>query len=167
MVWDASAFNVDGTQIVAPASAQLNSGPFMYSVIPTDNDAATIYGNVVMPDDWDAGTITLEITVYDANADPSGNLQADVSCMCRSSSDAINSTWGDEIALDVDLSGAGTVQYDIVQATSAAVTCNTSCAAGDMLAWRYQVDAGGTDATVANLRILQMKMEYGVTGAGD
>jgi hypothetical protein len=167
MVWDASGFNVDGTQIVAPASAQLNSGPFMYSVIPTDNDAATIYGNVVMPDDWDAGTITLEITVYDANADPSGNLQADVSCMCRSSSDAINSTWGDEIALDVDLSGAGTVQYDIVQATSAAVTCNTSCAAGDMLVWRYQVDAGGTDATVANLRILQMKMEYGVTGAGD
>jgi len=168
IVWDASAFTVDGTQCVAPTSSAVNSGPLLYRTTCADNDAGTIQGSVVMPDSWNASTITLEVTAWDETADPAGTLAFDASAMCRRASDTINGTFGDAIAVDMSFADAGTAQYDVVQTTSAAITPNGTCAAGALLIWQLKVDATTTDgATVANIRIHQVKMEFGHNAKSD
>ena len=128
----------------------------MYTIICADNDASTIYGHVTMPDGWNAGTVTFELSVLQA-ADEQAAIQGDVDCQCRGDGEAISNTWSTSpIAIDDTTTGVNKVDT----ATSAAVTCAGTCAAGDQLVWRYQVDAEGTAATVATLHFLNMKMEF-------
>lgn len=167
MVWDASAFTVDGTQCTTPASAAVNSGPILYTTTCADNDAGIIYGSAVMPDSWDAGTVTLEVSAWDETADPAGTMAFDASAMCRRASDTLNNTFGDAVALDMSFADAGTAQYDVVQTTSGAITPNGTCAAGALLIWKLKVDATATDATAANIRVHQVKMEFGRNARSD
>lgn len=156
--WGAGALSTDGTQCAAPAEVTLNSGPKQYTIICTDNDASTIYGHVVMPDGWDAGTVTLELEYLQTAAD-TNVLNSDIACACRGAGETVNNTWGTEIAID-DAAVTGSNGVDTT--TSAAVTCNGTCAAGDSLWFRWQMDAAGTTTAVATLHILGVKMEYTV-----
>jgi len=164
IVWDAAAIIADGTQCSAATSGQINSGPYISYIVCTSNDSASMYGSVDMPDSWDAGTVTFELTIIDENASPGDYYSFDVAAMSRGSSDSVDSTWGSESGIDFNLT-SGVAQHDIVTQTSGAVTVN-GATAGDTLFWRIQVDAGGTDATVANIYIHQVKMEY-TSNVGD
>jgi len=161
--WSAAAFRSDGTQCANPALVTLNSGPRVYSVICADNDGSTINGHIVMPDAWDAGTLTFELEYLQSAAD-TNVLNADVACQCRGAGEAVNDTWGTEQAID-DAAVSGSNKVD--QTTSAATTCDGTCAAGDTLFWRLQVDATGTTTAVATLHFLGMKMEYVSNASGD
>jgi hypothetical protein len=46
------------------------------------------------------------------------------------------------------------------------VTPDGTCAAGDTLFVRFQIDATGTTTAVATLHFIAIKAEYTVTGAG-
>ena len=47
-VWfGAGSLSTDGTQCAAPAEATINSGPKIWTIICTDNDASTIYGSEI------------------------------------------------------------------------------------------------------------------------
>ena len=50
--------------------------------------------------------------------------------------------------------------------TSAAVTADGTCAAGDTLHWRWTMDATATTSAQATLHIMGFKMEY-TSNVGD
>ncbi len=74
-----------------------------------------------------------------------------------------SSTWGTEIAID-DAAVTGSNAND--HTTSAAVTPAGTCAGGDTLYWRYEMDATGTTTAVATLHYTQIKMEW-TSNVGD
>lgn len=156
IVWNAAGITVDGTQCADPADVTINSGPILATIICTDNDASTMYGHVTMPDGYNGGTVTFELSYIQTAADTSA-LNSDVCAMCRGTGDTVNSTWGTEIAID-DAAVTGSNAIDTT--TSAAVTPNGTCIAGDELFWRIQLDATGTTTAVATLHFTDVKMEF-------
>jgi hypothetical protein len=164
-VWfGAGSLSTDGTQCAAPAEATpVASGPKVWSIICTDNDGSTIHGAVRMPDSWDAGTVTFT-HVYQQTAADTSALNGDIAAQCRGNGEAPSSTYGTEVAID-DAAVVGSGANDMT--TSAAVTPTGTCAAGDMLYWRYQLDATGTTTAVATLHHLGFNMEYSITSRSD
>ena len=160
--WPAAAISADGTQCADPAQAVINSGPEIYTIICTDNDASQMEGHVNMPDGWDAGTVAFTLEYIQTAADTSA-LNADVKAMCRGAGETVNSTFGSEVAID-DAAVTGSNAID--QTDSAAVTANGTCAAGDSLFWRIELDATGTTTAVATLHFVGVKMEY-TSNVGD
>ena len=154
--WGAGGINTDGTYCGSPAELTINSGPKQYSIICLDNDGSTMWGSAVMPDGWDGGTVTFELDATQTAADTNA-MHSDISCSCRGEGDTINSTLGAEVAIDDAAVGGSNIQD---AATSSAVTCNASCAAGDTLFWRWQLDAAGTTTAVSTYNILGIKMEF-------
>jgi len=155
----------DGTQCPSsPTAVTINTGPIIPTFICTDNDAASLYGSVRMPDAWDGGTVTFT-HVYIQTAADTGVLNGDIACQARSNGEVPSSTYGTEVALD-DAAVVGSNSND--QTTSAAATCaGTGVAGGDMLYFRYQLDAGGTTTAVATLHHVGFNMEYSVTSLSD
>jgi hypothetical protein len=164
-IWfGAGSLSTDGTQCAAPAEATpVASGPKLWTIICTDNDGSTIYGSVRMPDSWDAGTVTFT-HVYQQTAADTSALNGDIAAQCRGNGEAPSSTYGTEVAID-DAGVVGSGANDMT--TSAAVTPTGTCAAGDMLYWRYQLDATGTTTAVATLHHIGFNMEYSVTSRSD
>jgi hypothetical protein len=154
--WNAAGMDGDGVYCGYASQIQLNSGPYHQVIICQDSDSSTITGHVVMPDGWDAGTVTFELEYVQTAAD-TNVLNSDVACACRGVGETINNTWGTEIAID---DAAVTGSNGVDQTTSAAVTCNGTCAAGDTMYFRWQMDAAGTTTAVATFNVLGMKMEF-------
>jgi len=173
MYWGAGSITTDtANACLDPVQVQLGSGPEMFTIICTDSDTAAIHGSVVMPDGYDGGTVTIEMTVVNDNATPASDFDIDFAIQCRGNSDILDNTYGTEVAADVDFDASGTcggsacVTNEVAAVTTAAITGNGTCAAGDMLIWRGQVDATGTTATVADVHVIGVKMEY-TTDIGD
>ena len=162
MFWPAGAMSADGTQCADPAEVTINSGPIQYTAVCTDNDASTLYGHVVMPDGWDAGTVTFELAYLQTAADTSA-LNSDIAAQCHGAGETVDSTWGTEVAID-DAAVTGSNAVDMT--VSGAVAAAGTCAAGDALWWRWQLDATGTTTAVATLHFLGLKMEY-TASSGD
>lgn len=155
----AGSLSADGTQCAAPAEVTINSGPMQYTIVCTDNDTSTIYGSVVLPDGFDiTKDITFELSYIQTAAD-TGPLNSDIAIQCRGTGEAVNNTWGSEIAID-DAAVTGSNAVDMT--TSAAVD-TADCVAGDILYFRWQMDATGTTTAVATLNIVGMKAEYTTT----
>lgn len=153
----AGALDGDGTQCPALAtSVTINSGPKLPTFICTDNDSATLYGSLKMPGDYDGGTITFTQSIIQTAADTSA-INGDIAAQCRGNSETPSSTWGTEVALDL-ANVSGSNDNDFI--TSAAVTPAGTCAAGDMLYFRYQLDAAGTTTAVATLHHVGFMLTY-------
>lgn len=173
MWFGAAGLSVDGTHCATPTEVTLGSGPKMYTIICADNDAAVIDGSVVMPDGYTGGDVTFELVVVNDNATPANDYDIDFSVSCRGNSDVINSTYGSEVAADLDFDSSGScggsacVTNEIADVTTSAATGDGTCAAGDLLMWKGALDATGTTATVADVHIIGIKMEYPVTLTGD
>ena len=161
MYWPAGAMSADGTQCADPAEVTLNSGPKQYTVSCTDNASSVVYGQTIMPDGWDAGTVVFEITVWHGTTE-SITYAGDFSAQCRGDSETVSSTWGTVQSADVSITTAN----DIEMETTSALTPAGTCAAGDHLWWRWVMDAVASDANAANTDILGVKMEY-TTNVGD
>ncbi len=162
IVWNAAGITADGIQCANAAKVTINSGPVMYTIICTDNDASSMYGHVIMPDSYNGGTLTFELE-YLQTAAETNVLNSDVAAQCRGMGETVSSTWGTEIAIDdAAVSGSNIVDHT----TSAAVTPAGTCAGGDSLWWRIQLDATGTTTAVATLYFMGVKMEY-TSNVGD
>lgn len=155
LYWPGGSLISDGTQCADPAKATINSGPVVYSVICTDNAASIFYGDAIMPDGYDGGTVTFELASIQTAAD-TNILDFDFSAQCRGDSDAINSTWGTAQNASITFTTAN----DIEHATTAALTPDGTCAAGDTLFWRAVMDDTATTTAVATANIVGVKMEY-------
>jgi hypothetical protein len=163
-IWfGAGSLSTDGTQCAVPAEVTINSGPKIWTILCADNDGSTIYGSVKMPDSWDGGTVTFT-HVYIQTAADTGALNGDIAAQCRGNGEVPSSTWGTEIAID-DTAVVGSNSNDMLP--SAAVTAAGTCTGGDMLYFRYQLDAAGTTTAVATLHHVGFKMEYGISSMSD
>ena len=165
-VWiPASAMVGDGTNCPAtPTAATINTGPKIYTFICGDNSSSVLYSPPIhMPDSWNGGTITLTQSYIQTAADTSA-LNGDVAAQCRGNTEVPSSTWGTAIAID-DAAVTGSNANDFT--TSAAVTPAGTCAAGDMLYFKWTMDAGGTTTAVATLHFLGFKIEYTANRGGN
>jgi hypothetical protein len=163
IVWNAAGIVADGTECADPAKVTINSGPVMYTIICTDNNASSMYGHVTMPDSWDGGTVLFELT-YIQTATDTAILNADVAAQCRGATEVPSSTWGTEVAID-DAAVTGSNANDQTESATAVTPAGT-CAAGDELYWRIQLDVATTTA-VATLHFTGVKMEYSTNLPGD
>lgn len=150
--WKPIEMDVDGAQCSAAAATTVNSLP-MTTIQCLDNAASAIYGSQIMSDAWDGGTITFTLWVVQTDAD-TNNLQGDISALCRGDTDTLDTTFGTPIAMDSAMTGLSAI--DTI--TSAAVTPNGTCAAGDMLVWKWLMDDTGTDTAVGTLHFLGMRL---------
>jgi len=122
-----------------------------------------------MPDGWNAGTVVFEVTAVILD-DPAATevLQGVINAQCVSDEDPATGTWTANQGLDITWV-TGDVQYDTQKVTATAITPDGTCAAGDILYWRYVVCDTGTPPTtgcsasthdVVNTRVTKVKMEY-------
>lgn len=147
----------DGTNCPAdPTAATINSGPKIPTFICADSSSSILYGSLRLPDDWDGGTLTFQ-HVYVQTAADTNAVNGDVSAQCRGNGETPSSTWGTAIAID-DAAVTGSNANDMT--TSAAVTPAGTCAAGDMLYFRYVLDATGTTTATATLHHLGFYVKY-------
>jgi hypothetical protein len=150
----------DGTQCPErPTAVTINSGPKIPTFICTDNNASRLTGSLLMPDDWDGGTVTLTHSYIQTAADTSA-LNGDAAAQCRGNGETVSSTWGTEVAID-DAAVTGSNKNDLT--TSGAITPAGTCAAGDMLYFYYELDATGTTTAVATLHHLGFRLTYSST----
>lgn len=153
----AAMLDGDGTNCPArPTAVTINSGPKLPTFICADSSSSILYGAVRMPDDWDGGTITFQHVYVQTAADTSA-LNGDVSAQCHGNGETVDSTWGTAQAID-DAAVTGSNKNDMT--TSAAVTPAGTCAAGDMLYFRYVLDATGTTTATATLHHLGFYVKY-------
>jgi hypothetical protein len=162
MYWPAGSLSSDGTQCADPAEATINSGPKQWTIICTDNDASVMYGQVIMPDSWDAGDLYFELAYVQTAADTSA-LEWDIYAQCRGATETVNNTWESAVnVIDSGVTGSNAVDHTT---NSSAVTC-ASDAAGDHLFWKIEIDAAGTTTAMATVHFLGVKMEY-TSNVGD
>ncbi len=155
-IWfGAGALSTDATNCAAPTEQTLNSGVKLWAFSCADSASSIFYGSIVMPDGWDAGTLTFELTLFHATTETI-TFAGDFSAQCHGAGEVLDSTWGSAVAADVSITTAN----QQVNATSAAVTPSGTCAAGDFLAWRYVVDNVNFSTNAANSKVLGVKMEY-------
>ena len=91
---DASIFIVDGTNVTTPAEQTLNSGPKTY-VADNANDAAGTFEFKIpnMPENWDGGSIIIELKLISDEATPTGTIEWDMSIQARGNDELVNNTW--------------------------------------------------------------------------
>lgn len=162
----AGAFEVDGTQCTDPAAQIIvASGPKRQTITCADNDSGALYTDFVMPDSWNAGTITVENHWFSASNLSTQVVSTDWTGNCVSSGDPVpvDSATGVQTA-NVTF---GNQTNDERHATSAAITLNGSCLAGDHVYLKGRIRATATTATMTNVRFLGIKVVYGINAITD
>lgn len=153
----AGAFNGDGTNCPASSSAvTINSGPKVQTMICGSGANGDMDFDVVMPMDWDGGTLIFEAS-YTQTAANTSAMNSDIKAQCRGAGETPSSTWGTAIAID-DAAVTGSSAED--KTASAAVTPAGTCAAGDHLFVRYTLDVTGTTTPEATLNFYGVGVYY-------
>jgi len=141
------------------------SKPTDQYVTCTDIDTDQINFSWPSPDSWNAGTVTVEIQAVNINASPSGNLVMHCSGDSVGNDDIIpNQTTTGQQAATITFA----TQYDLMHATTTAITLNGTPVAGDTIFMHCDIDATLTTTTqMTDVRIMpRPKVEYTVTGGG-
>lgn len=153
----AGAFNGDGTNCPANSSATtINSGPRVQTMICGSGANGDMDFDVVMPMDWDGGTLIFEAS-YTQTAANTSAMNSDIKAQCRGAGETPSSTWGTAVAID-DAAVTGSSAED--KTASAAVTPAGTCAAGDHLFVRYTLDVTGTTTPEATLNFYGIGVYY-------
>jgi hypothetical protein len=165
MYWGAGAMEVDGTHCVAPTAVAIHdTGPTPLTIACASNDAGTISGGTVMPDEWNASTVTFEISLAQISAGVTiFDMDFEGQCIGHGENYLTFGGTGEQQAT-VTL----VADDDALQATTAAVTLNgTTCAGGDILFWQGAIDQSGTNTAVGTeVVIVGVKMEYTINIGG-
>lgn len=150
----------DGTNCPErPTAVTHNSGPKVPVFVCGSGANGDLDTHVVMPDDWDGGTITLEME-YSQTAADTNAMNSDVKAQCRGAGETPSSTWGTSVPIDdTNVTGSSAIDHT----TSGAITPAGTCAAGDSLFLRWTLDVTGTTTAEATLRIFGGKVTYSST----
>lgn len=157
--------STDGTQCSNPAEVTLNSGPKQFTISCAKNSAAVIYGNMRMPGAestdtlaWDGGTVTFQLDVFHTTTETI-TWAGDISAQCRATGEQPSGTWGTAVQADVSITTAN----NIASATTAAVTPTGTCAAGDVLWWRWVIDEPNFSTNAANADLIGVTKRFSLT----
>ena len=135
-------------------------------VTTTDSDNDGFYRYVVMPSNWDGGTVTATVTLVNTNGTPGNAFVGHVSGACYPVGTVVAttiSTTGEQSATFTFSSACGggaCHQNDPVQATTAAITINGTPAGGNYCGFQFQTDATGTTETVGGIKVVSMHIHY-------
>lgn len=154
--WEGNDILADGVLCTA-GSADLSGGaggPTTRVFTCADNDASTLYGSTPMPAHWNGGFVTFSLYGVQLAAEVA-TVAGDLTVVCRGEGIAFDG-YGTETALDVTTNGSAKLDVS----TTLPFSPDGSCAAGDELAWRWQIDATGTDATMLTYLITGFRMEF-------
>lgn len=153
----AGYFVGDGTNCPLQGSqVTINSGPKVITMVCGSAANGDMDFDVVMPQDWDGGTLEFE-PVYTQTAANTAAMHSDIKAQCRGAGETPSGTWGASVAID-DASVTGSSATD--KTLSAAVTPAGTCAAGDQLFVRYTLDVTGTTTPEATLHFYGIGMYY-------
>lgn len=154
--WGASAIVTDGDMArCGPGRAQALNGTRAFSFSCADTNASMFYGDTIMPDGWDGGTLFFELEVVHGTTETI-TFAGDFSCQCRGDGEVVSGTWGPAQSADVSITTANRIEFE----TTGALTCDGGCAPGDALYWRYVVDSSNFSTNAALTKVRGVKMEY-------
>lgn len=162
IAWSAGALSIDGTNCATANRLEevLNGGPKKWTLRCADNAASVIYGSSPgsMPVGWDEGTIQLCIEIWHPTAE-SITFAGDFQCQCKGDGDLPNNTWsGLDANSDADILITAANAYK--KQCSAALTCTGTCAAQDVIDWKYTIDAATSSPNISNTRIVSAQLIY-------
>lgn len=155
----AGSMDVSGSCAANAAAVLLTNGPKLSTISCTDNDADSIEFDFVMPDGWDAGTVTVELAVFSIGNNNAEVFEMDCAGQAVSSGDTptAHSTTGEQAATITWGNAANREQH----ATTNAITIQGTPAAGDHVYMRCQVDATATTLSpMTDGKIVGAKIEY-------
>ena len=157
-VWvGAGAMSTDGAQCANPAQVTINSGAPRYTIICTNNASSRAFGEVVMPNSWDGGTVTVTAVMIQTAAD-TNVINADVDMACRANTVTINNTWGTSQTANIAALTGSNAQNST---TTAAITPNGTCTNADtLLQLRWTVHTTGTTTGMTTLHLVGFKITY-------
>jgi hypothetical protein len=166
----ADALYLQGAAALVTTSALVSGGLLAPYITVTDIDTDGFHRYVVMPPNWDGGTVTAKVTVVNVNAVPANAFEVDVSGTCYPAGTVVPttiSTTGEQPA-NIAFGAAGACggsacdQNDPASATTAAITLNGTPAGGNLCGFQAQVDATATTETVAGIKVTQMDIFYAI-----
>lgn len=162
-VWiPAGAMAVTSCTDTAPTERTLiTNGPKVMTIEPSDADACSVDFDLVMPDAYNGGTITIELVVFSTGNNTTEIFAADCAGQAVSDGDPVgaHSVTGEQEASCT----FGAQAFDEQHCTTPAITIQGTPAAGDHFFIRCQVDAtASTVSPFTDIRLLGAKVEYGV-----
>jgi len=118
--------------------------------------------NVVMPDNWDASTLTYKVIWITTSSTNTHTAAFGLAALGRGDSETMDTAYG--TAIEVTDDATATANQVLHTAESAALTVGGTGAAGDWVAFRlYRDPANGSDDLNVDARVLAVRIEYGIT----
>jgi hypothetical protein len=168
----AQDFAVEGSCALGAAAALVTNGPRRAAVTCTASNTDGIDVDLLMPDNWNGGTITVTLAaVYSGTTHAGHVFDMNFSGQCVRHGDpvaafAITSGVTAESAsnVEVQLTASGTANRELL-GTSAPITLAGTCAGGAHVYVHGLVDNSSTTFTpLSELKLVGLKLEY--TGQG-
>jgi hypothetical protein len=164
----AGSMDVEGTCAANATAVLVTTGPKLVTIGCTDTNTDGIDFDFVMPDGWDAGTITIELDAFSIGNNSTEVFSMNFSGQCvRGGSDAVAAhTVTSGATATSTTNRAATITWPAAanreeHATTAPLTLNGTCAAGAHVYMHGLVDATTTTMTpMTDLKILGVKVEY-------
>lgn len=164
----ADALYTQGSATLVSDTPVVSSGLNSSYITVTDSNSDGFHRYVVMPPNWDGGTVTGKVTVVNVNATPANVFEVDISGECFPAGTlmqpSISATGEQPATITFDASGScgasACNQNDPASATTSAITINGTPAGGNLCGFQAQVDATATTETVAGIKVLQMDIFY-------
>jgi hypothetical protein len=165
----AGAFDVHGNCQVNEAVTLVTNGPTLSAVTCTDSTSDSVETWLQMPGGWNGGTVTITLIAFSVGNNAAEIFEMSWIGQCVSSGDSPAAWAAVNHSTDPATSitwGSSTARQQM--ATSGALTPSGSCAAGDSLYLKGEVDASASTMTpFTDLRILGIRVEYTRTTGDD
>lgn len=167
----ADALYPRGASALVADTALVSTGLISPYITTTDSNNDGFYRYLVMPTNWDGGTVTGKITVVNTNATPANALVMGISGECYAAGTLIPTTISATGAQNATVSfgssgscgGSACNQNDPASsANTAAITINGTPAGGNLCGFQARTDATGTTETVAGIKIIQLDINYSI-----
>ena len=152
MVPTVTAGAVAGTEELATNDVMVD-----YFAFPTGSDAYVNF-SMVMPEQWDGGTIKAKFFWKSSNTD-TGDVQWKIAAVAHADSGALDTAFGTAVAVATDDVGLGTDNDLHVTATTAAMTVAGSPAEGELVIFQIMRDVSG-DNYSADAHLMGVLLQY-------
>lgn len=156
----ASMPSVDGTFCTKDVDIQIGARFYPGAIDCLGNNASHLEIAFPMPGSWDATYLTLTGHWYKTGASTTGNIRMDWAVACAGHDDA-QTAYAGEVAMT--FAANSVAQNDHLQANTASALTLSSCAKGDMIYLRGEIDATATtNPEPATWKLLYITVKFKV-----
>jgi hypothetical protein len=152
MIPTVTAGAVAGTEELATNDVMVD-----YFAFPTGSDAFVNF-SVVMPEQWDGGTLKAKFYWKSSNTD-TGDVQWKIASVAHADSGALDTAFGTAVAVGTDDVGLGTDNDLHITAATAAMTVAGTPAEGELVIFQIMRDVSG-DNYNADAHLMGVLIQY-------